>query len=289
MRARANGLELEYASYGREGDPPIVLIMGFAQQLIAWEPAFCAELASRGFFVIVFDNRDVGLSTKIASAPAPRFSAIVSGDRSTVAYGIEDMADDTAGLIEALDLGPAHVAGVSMGGMIMQSLAIRHPSRVKSIVSIMSTTGDPKVGAATPEMAALFGKRPPAEREAFIQYGVEAWHAMRSPGFSYDEARGRARVSDAFDRSFSPDGVARQAAAIISQRDRTTALRDVKVPATVIHGAADPLIHRSGGEATARALPDATLIVVPGMGHDLPEGAWPIILDAIVANAKRAP
>ena len=288
MRASANGLELEYSTFGREGDPPIVLIAGFSQQLTFWEPAFCAELASRGFHVVVFDNRDVGLSTKIASAVRPRLAAIASGDRSTVAYGLEAMADDTAGLLDALGLGSAHVAGVSMGGMIAQTLAIRHPGRVKSIVSIMSTTGDPKVGHATPEAAAALAKRLPSEREAYIESGVQAWHILRSPGFTHDEARGRARIADMYDRSFSPDGVARQLAAIIAQADRTAALRDLKIPATVVHGAADPLIDRSGGEATARALPGARLILVPGLGHDLPEGAWPAVIDAIVENTKRS-
>jgi pimeloyl-ACP methyl ester carboxylesterase len=289
MRARANGLELEYVTYGSPSEPPIVLIMGFSQQLTAWAPEFCRALAARGFHVVVFDNRDVGLSTKIAAAGRPRLGAIAGGDRSTLAYGIEDMADDTAGLIETLAFGPAHVAGVSMGGMIAQSLAIRHPNRVKSIVSIMSTTGNPKVGGSTPEATAIFAKRPPTEREEFIESGVRSWHILRSPGFSYDEARGRARVADAFDRSFSPDGVARQAAAIVTQSDRTAALGALRLPATVIHGEADPLINRSGGEATAAAIPGAKLLVVPGMGHDLPEGAWPIIIDAIVENAARAP
>ncbi len=288
MRARANGLELEYVTFGRPSDPPVVLVTGFSQQLIAWEPAFCVQLASRGFHVVAFDNRDVGLSTKIETSLRPHVSAILRGDRSTVPYGIEDMADDTAGLIEALGLGPAHVAGVSMGGMITQSLALRHPDRVRSIVSIMSTTGDPSVGHATPEALAVISKRAPTEREAFIKYGVQGWHILRSPGFSHDEARGRERVALAFDRSFTPDGVARQFAAIASQRDRTAALRAIHVPATVIHGADDPLINRSGGEATARAIPGAKLIVVPGMGHDLPEGAWPIVIDAIVENARRA-
>ncbi len=288
MRARANGLELEYVTFGTPTDPPVVLVMGFSQQLTAWAPGFCAHLAARGFHVVAFDNRDVGLSTKIESAVRPRMSAIMNGDRSTVAYGIDDMANDTAGLIDALSCGPAHVVGVSMGGMITQSLAIRHADRVRSIVSIMSTTGDRSVGHATPEALALVSKRAPTERDAYIEHGVRGWHILRSPGFSYDEAQGRERVASAYDRSFAPDGVARQAAAILSQRDRTAALGEVKVPATVIHGADDPLIHRSGGEATARAIPGANLIVVPGMGHDLPEGVWPIVIDAIVENAKRA-
>jgi pimeloyl-ACP methyl ester carboxylesterase len=284
MRVGANGLELEYATFGRENDPALVLITGFAQQLIVWDPSFCHQLASRGFHVVVFDNRDIGLSTKIESAPRPRMNAIFSGDRSTVAYGIQDMADDTAGLIEGLGFGAAHVVGVSMGAMIAQSLTIRHPARVKSLVSIMSTTGDRRVGRSTPEAQALFASRAPIEREANIEHGVRTWHVLRSPGYTHDESRGRARAAAAFDRSFYPEGVARQAAAILSQDDRTSALGSVKAPVTVIHGDADPLIHMSGGEATARAIPGARMIVVPGMGHDLPEGAWPLLIDAIVSN-----
>jgi pimeloyl-ACP methyl ester carboxylesterase len=288
MRVSANGLELEYATFGRESDPPFVLITGFAQQLIVWDPSFCQQLASRGFHVVVFDNRDVGLSTKIESAPRPRMDAIFSGDRSTVAYGIHDMADDTAGLIEGLGFGAAHVVGVSMGGMIAQSLTIRHPARVKSLVSIMSTTGDRRVGGSTPEAQALVVSRAPTEREANIEHAVRSWHILRSPGYTYDESKGRARATASYDRCFYPQGVARQAAAILSQDDRTSALGSVKAPATVIHGDADPLIHMSGGEATARALPGARLIVVPGMGHDLPEGAWPLLIDAIVTNTTRS-
>ena len=184
MRAATHGLELEYETFGNAKDPPVVLVMGFTQQLIAWDVEFCTQLAGRGFLVVRFDNRDVGLSTKLSSAPRPNLRAIVGGDRSTVAYGIDDMADDTAGLIDALGFGAAHVVGVSMGGMIVQSLAVRHRARVRSLVSIMSTTGDPSVGHATPETMALVSMRAPSEREENIEHGVRVWHAVRSPGFA---------------------------------------------------------------------------------------------------------
>lgn len=288
MKAKTNGLYLEYETFGDEDAPPILLVMGFSQQLMGWDERFCEQLASRGFRVVRFDNRDVGLSTKLDSSPLPNIAAILGGDRSTIAYSIEDMADDTAGLIEALRLGSAHVAGVSMGGMIAQSLAIRHPARVRSLASIMSTTGDRTVGQASSEVLALVGRRGPSERSAAIEHGLLVWRTIRSPKYAFAEDEVRARVARAYDRSFCPDGVARQAGAIVSQRDRTEALSRVKLPAVVIHGADDPLIHVSGGEASARAIPGARLVIVPGMGHDLPEGVWPILIDEIVKNAGRA-
>ncbi len=287
MRAATNGLELEYETFGSEKDPPVLLVMGFAQQLIAWDVGFCTQLAARGLRVIRFDNRDVGLSSKIDTAPRPNILAIIGGDRSTVAYGLADMADDTAGLIAALGLDAAHVVGVSMGGMIAQTLAIRHPARVKSLVSIMSTNGDRSVGQATPAAFGALTKRPPTEREAYIEHGVRVWHVIRSPGFPHDEARGREQVANAYDRCLSTEGAARQLSAILSQPDRTTALQGLKIPVTVIHGADDALINRSGGEATARAIPGARLLVIPGMGHDLPEGVWTPVIDAIVETAGR--
>jgi pimeloyl-ACP methyl ester carboxylesterase len=292
MRAQLSGLELEYETFGSNNDPLVLLIIGFSQQLTAWDARFCAQLAARGFRVVRFDNRDAGLSTKIDGAPRPRLSAIAAGDLSTVSYGIDDMANDAAALIEALAPGSksasAHVVGVSMGGMIAQSLTIRHPNRVKSLLSIMSTTGDRSVGQSKPEALAIVWTAPPAERDAYIEHSVRSWHVLRSPGFTYDEARGREQMARDYDRSFYVEGAARQAAAILSQRDRTAALHDVKVPVTVIHGVDDPLIALSAGEATARAIPGAKLIVVPGLGHDLPEGLWPTIIDAVVENAKRA-
>jgi pimeloyl-ACP methyl ester carboxylesterase len=288
MRAAANGLEIEYETFGSEEDPPVLLVMGFSQQLIAWDVGFCTQLAARGFRVIRFDNRDVGLSTKIETAPRPNIVAILGGDPSTAAYGLGDMADDAAGLIAALGLDAAHVVGVSMGGMIAQTLAIRHPARVKSVVSIMSSNGDRSVGQSTPAAFGALTKRPPTEREAYIEQGVRVWHVVRSPGFPHNEARSRERIANAYDRCLSTEGVARQLSAILTQPDRTAALHDVKVPVTVIHGADDPLINRSGGEATARAIPGARLLVIPGMGHDLPEGVWTPVIDAIVETAGRA-
>jgi pimeloyl-ACP methyl ester carboxylesterase len=287
MRAPANGLELEYDTFGSCGSPPLVLVAGFSQQLTAWDARLCEQFAAKGFFVVRFDNRDTGLSSKLDGAPRPKIPAILSGDRSSIAYGIEDMADDIAGLLDALGLARATVLGVSMGGMITQSLAIRHPSRVSGLVSVMSTTGDRSVGQASPDTIALVMQRAPTERAANVEHGVRVWQKLRSPGFAHDEVQMRERIGRAFDRAFYPEGVARQAGAIVGQQDRTRALGSLRVPAIVVHGADDTLIHASGGEATARAIPGAKLVVVPGMGHDLPEGAWPVLIDAVVGVAAR--
>jgi pimeloyl-ACP methyl ester carboxylesterase len=287
MRAHANGIELEYETFGNRSDPAVLLVMGFTRQLISWDDEFCQALAARGFFVVAYDNRDAGLSSQVASKVRPNVMAILGGDLSTMAYGVEDMADDAAALIEALGLGSANVVGVSMGGMIVQSLAIRHPERVKSLVSIMSTTGDHSVGHAAPEVLALIMERPPREREAAIEHSARTWRALRSPAFAYDDAEERVKVARHYDRAFRPEGSARQAAAIAGAKDRTAALAEVKVPATVIHGESDPLIGVSGGEATARAIPGARLLRVPGMGHDLPPGLWSLVIDAIVETSSR--
>jgi pimeloyl-ACP methyl ester carboxylesterase len=287
VRVKANRLELEYESFGESSAPLMVLVSGFSQQLLAFDEVFCSQLAARGFRVVRFDNRDTGLSTKLEGAPPPKVFAILSGDESSVAYSIEDMADDTAGLITALG-GPAHVVGISMGAMIAQSLAIRHPSVVSSLASVMSSTGDRAVGQATSEALSLVGRRSPTERSEAIDHGVAVWRVLRSPGYATDEARAHRRIAQSYDRSFYPAGAARQLGAIVSQRDRTRALAEVKCPTVVIHGSQDPLIDASGGEATARAIPGSRLLIVPGMGHDLPEAVWPVVQDAIEQNARRA-
>jgi pimeloyl-ACP methyl ester carboxylesterase len=265
--------------------------MGFSQQLTAWDADFCKRLAARGFRVVRFDNRDAGLSTSAApaaDAPRPNVMAIAGGDLSSMAYGLEAMADDTAGLIEWLGVESAHVVGASMGGMIAQTLALRHPLLVKSLVTIMSTTGSRTVGYARPDTMALIMTRAPTQREENVEHGVRIWHNLRSPGFSYDEGQGRLRITAAYDRAFNPEGTARQAGAIAGQADRTAALGKLAIPVTVIHGVDDPLIDKSGGEATAQAIPGAKLILVPGMGHDLPAAVWPLVIDAIVETAARA-
>jgi pimeloyl-ACP methyl ester carboxylesterase len=288
VTARANSIDIEYETFGDPADPPMLLIMGLGGQLIVWDDELCRQLAARGFHVIRFDNRDVGLSTKLDDLSEPDMMALLQGDRASVAYDLEDMASDAAGLLDALGIERAHIVGVSMGGMIGQVLAIEHPDRVLSLASIMSNTGDPSVGQPTPEAIQVLMKPPLTEREAVIESEVETTRILGSPGFPFDEERTRRRAAASFDRSFHPAGVNRHVGAVVAAADRTERLTRVDVPTVVIHGSADPLVTPSGGEATAKAIPGAELIVIEGLGHELPPGAWPIVIEAVVANAKRS-
>jgi pimeloyl-ACP methyl ester carboxylesterase len=281
-------MELEYEVIGDAGAPPIVLAMGFAMQMVAWDDDFCAALAERGFRVVRFDNRDIGLSTHLLDLGVPDFMRAMMGDASVAPYTLGDMADDVAGLLDALDVRAAHVVGASMGGFMVQELTIRHPDRVLSLASIMSTTGARGIAQPTPEASAALLTPPPADRAAALERALGIWRVIGSPDFTIDEARIRRRTERAWDRDHEATGVARQLAAILTSRDRTEDLGRVRAPTVVIHGAADPLIPVTGGQATAAAIPGARLVVVPGMGHDLPVGAWPTIIDAIVDNAARA-
>ena len=289
-RVRANGIELEYDTFGAESGRPLLLIMGLGSQSLLWDEGFCEALAERGHFVVRYDNRDVGLSSKLDHAGVPNVMALMLGGPSAapVPYTLDDMADEAAGLLGALGLGATHVCGASMGGMIAQTLAIRHGARVRSLVSIMSSTGNPNLPQAQPEAMAVLTAPPPADRAGALDAAVRTWRTIGSPGFPFDEAKIRARAGRMFDRSFHPDGVARQLAAIIAHGSRVEKLRDVKAPTLVIHGAADPLVPLAGGEDTARAIPGAELLVIEGMGHDLPEGAWPRIVGAISEHTAKA-
>jgi pimeloyl-ACP methyl ester carboxylesterase len=284
--AHVNGIDIEYVTSGDPADPPLLLVMGLGGQLIAWPERFVEQLASRGFFVIRHDNRDCGLSTKFDGMPD--ITALFAGDTSSAAYTVEDMADDAAALLGELGIERAHVMGVSMGGMITQALAINHGDRFLTACSIMSTTGDRNVGAPTGEaMTALL--RPIAtSREEAITAHLEANKVIGSPGFPTDEKTLTERAAAAYDRSYCPEGTARQLGAILGSPDRTEGLHGVKMPFLVIHGESDPLVTPSGGAATAAAVPGAKLITVPGMGHDLPEGLWAQIIDAVAANTELA-
>jgi len=284
-RVLANGIELEYDTFGDAAAPPLLLVMGLGAQMTAWDPEFCRMLADRGFYVIRFDNRDAGLSQGFQDGPAPDLAAIVAGDLTTNSYLLSDMAADAAGLLNALGVGKAHVVGASMGGMIVQEMAIRHADQVLSVCSIMSTTGDLSVGQATPEALAVLQRPAARNRTEAIEGAVQSAKVIGSPGFAFDESRVRARAGATFDRAVRPDGFARQIAAIRASGNRTEALRHLDVPFVVVHGDGDPLIDVSGGRATAAAVPDARLLIIVGMGHDLPPGAWPPIVKAIVGNA----
>jgi pimeloyl-ACP methyl ester carboxylesterase len=287
-RAQANGIELEYESFGDPSNPTILLVMGLGVQLLAWDEEFCKMLVDRGFQVIRYDNRDVGLSTKIEDAPVPDLMAMLAGDTSSAGYRVEDMADDAAGLLDALDIPAAHVVGLSMGGMIAQALAIHHPDRVLSLTSWMSTTGDRTVGQPRPAALPALISPAPEGRDAYVEYAVNLFKVIGSPAYPPDEERLRALIAASYDRSYYPIGFLRQLAAITASPDRTAALASVRVPALVIHGEDDPLIEVSGGEATAKAIPGAKLVKIPGMGHDLPRELWPTLVDAIVENTERA-
>jgi pimeloyl-ACP methyl ester carboxylesterase len=277
--ATANGISIEYETFGDPGAPPVLLIMGLGGQLTAWDPDFCRALAAAGFFVIRYDNRDVGLSTWFDDAGDPDIGALLAGTASSP-YAITDLAADAAGLLDALGIASAHIVGVSMGGMIAQTFAIDFPERTRTLVSIMSTTGDPTVGQPHPDALATLMVPPATSREEAIEQSVATWRVIGSTGFPFDEDRVREQAATDYERGFHPAGTARQLAAIITQPDRTKELSVLDVPALVIHGEADPLVDPSGGQATAAAIPGATLDLVPGMGHDLP----PERTDQLVAD-----
>ncbi len=280
--AHVNGIDIEYATDGDPARPPMLLVMGLGGQLIAWPEGFVEGLRER-FFLIRFDNRDCGLSTKFEGLPD--IGAFLRGDTSSAPYRIEDMADDAAALLVELGIGRAHVVGVSMGGMITQALTIHHPGLFVTAASIMSTTGDRSVGAPTGEAIAALLRPAAASRDEAIAASVEGGKVIGSPGYPTDESLLRQRAEAAYDRSFCPDGTARQLTAVLASPDRTEGLRGVRMPFLVLHGEDDPLVTLNGGQATAAAVPGAELITFPGMGHDLPEALWGPITDAIVANA----
>ncbi|MBY0275736.1 alpha/beta fold hydrolase [Candidatus Binatia bacterium] len=291
-RAHANGIELEYDTFGRPDAEPLLLVMGLGAQMVVWEEEFCELLAARGHFVIRFDNRDIGLSTKLASHGMPNLLQMMldaqAGLPLAAPYTLDDMADDTAGLLDALGIARAHVCGASMGGMIAQTLAIRHPARVKSLVSIMSTTGAPDLPGPRPEAATVLLTPVPADRDAAIERVVTVFRTIGSPGFPFDEHGLRARAALQYDRSHHPEGQMRQLAAILAHGSRREKLRELRVPALVIHGADDPLVPVEGGHDTAAAIPGAELLIIDGMGHDNPRDAWPRVVDAIAALTARA-
>jgi pimeloyl-ACP methyl ester carboxylesterase len=284
--AHGNGIDIEYATSGDPADPALLLVMGLGAQLIAWPEAFVQQLAGRGFFVIRYDNRDSGLSTKFEGTPD--FVALFGGDVRAVPYRIEDMADDAIALLDDLGVARAHVVGASMGGMITQALVINHPARFLSACSIMSTTGDRSVGAPTGEAVTALLRPPASGREEAVAASLEGSRVISSPGFPFDVELMTRRAEAAYDRAYYPEGTARQLAAILGASDRTEGLRQVTIPFLVIHGEADPLVTVSGGKATAAAVPGSELVVIPGMGHDLPEAVWDRIIDAIVANTALA-
>jgi pimeloyl-ACP methyl ester carboxylesterase len=291
MRTQANGIEIEYDTFGSTDGDPLLLIMGLGAQMTLWDDAFCELLASHGHYTIRFDNRDVGLSTWFDDAGLPDMVQLMigasSGETVSSPYTLDDMADDAAGLLDALSIDRAHVVGASMGGMIAQAFAIRHPGRLHSLVSIMSSTGHPESPQAKPEVMGKLMAPPPETREGRIEQSLDLWRAIGSPGFELDEARIRERSGRDYDRAFHPQGTVRQMAAIVAGGSREENLAALTVPTLVIHGAADPLVPVAGGHDTAATIPGAQLRIVEGMGHDLPPGVWDEVVPVLADHTAK--
>jgi pimeloyl-ACP methyl ester carboxylesterase len=285
--ARVGELDIAYQTLGDPADPPLLLVMGLGMHLIHWDLELCRQLADRGFHVIRYDNRDAGRSTKI-DAPVPNLVRAMAGLPIESPYLLRDMADDAFGLLDQLGIERAHVLGASMGGMIGQEMAIRRPDRVLSLASLMSTTGERRHGRPKLRLWSLFVHRAPQRRDDYVEYFVRVFRMVGSPGYPGDEARLRELAAATYDRGHHPAATGRQLAAIMSSGDRTKQLRRLAVPTVVIHGTDDPLVPFRGGVATARAIPDAEFIAIPGMGHDLPREVWPKVVDAVVRNTARA-
>lgn len=280
-------IELEYETFGNADDPTLLLVCGFTSQLNGWDAELCEQFVAQGLHVVRYDNRDVGLSTKLTGAvkPSEVLSAVVSGKPvPTVPYTLSDMAADGIGLLDHLAVDRAHVAGVSMGGMIVQMMAIEHPDRVASLTSIMSSTGDPQAGAPTKEAREVLLAPPPTERSAYIEASIraEVWASKRY----VDHDRLRARAAADFDRAFYPHGAPRQLAAIYATGNRSGRLRGLDVPTLVIHGRDDTLITPSGGEATAELISGSKYLLLADMGHDLPVPLWPVFAEAIGGHIR---
>ncbi|WP_413776512.1 alpha/beta fold hydrolase [Rhodopseudomonas sp. P2A-2r] len=289
---RANGIELCFDVFGADDAEPMVMIMGLGAQLIHWDDDFCKALAACGFRVIRFDNRDIGHSTKLSGSKRITIKELLKlrffGTPLDAPYTLRDMADDTIGLLDALDIEAAHVVGASMGGMIAQEIAISHPRRLRSLTSIMSSTGDPKLPQPTREASMLLLARHPATKDAYLKLFARTWKILRNGSFPAEEALDRDRAERTFARGLNPAGVGRQLRAILASGDRTERLLSVRAPTLVIHGSNDPVVRPEAGRATAAAVPGANLLMLEGMGHAIPMPMWPQIVNAIVSHARAA-
>lgn len=276
------GIDIAYQRLGNRKAPVVLLIMGVAAQSIHWPDGFCHALVNHGLQIIRFDNRDSGLSTHLTDAPTPDLPATLVGDMSSVSYTLSDMAADAAGLLDALGIEKAHIVGASMGGQIAQTMAIEFPRRVLTLTSMMSTTGDKTVGQASPDvLRELFSKPPASTRDEFVELFLRASRVVGSPGYPSDENEIATTAGRAFDRSFDLIAISRQAVATVASGDRTGRLRTLHVPTLVIHGLADRMCDVSGGRATAEAIRGAELVLIEGMGHNLPPGLRSKLADRI--------
>jgi pimeloyl-ACP methyl ester carboxylesterase len=290
--ARANGIDICYEIFGEPNGEPMLLIMGLGAQMIQWDDDFCRQLATRGFRVVRFDNRDIGKSSKLAGGKRLtafellklRFLKIPIA----APYKLRDMAEDVVGLMDTLGIQSAHLVGASMGGMIAQEVAISFPQRVRSLTSIMSTTGNPNLPGPTREASAILMAPPPTTKEEYFVRFAQTWKILRAGSFPQDEALDRARAERTYERGLNPAGVGRQLRAILASGSRKERLASVKAPTLVIHGTVDPLVRPEGGKDTAASIPGAKLLMIEGMGHALPIPMWPQIIDAIDKHAHSA-
>ena len=291
-KIKANNIEIEYDTFGDPSGEPLLLIMGLGTQMIAWDSEFCQKLVNRGFYVIRFDNRDIGLSTKFNHLGKPNIMKLViafqKGEKVEAPYTLYDMTDDALGLLNALGINKAHICGASMGAMITQTMAVKYPDKVLSITSIMGTTGIPDPSQTKPEAMQVLSKPAPTEREAYIEDAIKRRKILHGTGYPYDEERIRRLAELSYDRCFNPDGLIRQMAAVLATGSRKEDLSNIQCPTLVIHGSDDPLVSVEGGRDTAEAIEGAELLIIEGMGHSLPVETWERIADAIAKNAAKA-
>ena len=292
--ANANGIQIEYDTFGSSSHPALLLIIGLGSQLIHWQDEFCQQIADNGFYVIRYDNRDSGLSTKFEELSSEeimeKITALFSGEKVSVPYTIDDMSSDAAGLLEELKIEKAHICGMSMGGYIAQTFAINNPSRTISLTSIYSHCGNRSEFLPSQEAMEAMMKPIPEDRDGAIAYTVDFLNLIYGSGLPFDEEFHKKIATKAFDRSFCPDGTGRQYLAIMVQKDRTEELRKLKIPSLIIHGDEDPLVPLAGGKATSEAIPDAEFMVVKGMGHVIPNlnAYWGDIKDALIRHMGKA-
>jgi pimeloyl-ACP methyl ester carboxylesterase len=286
--AKVGELDICYETFGSGDDPAVLLVMGLGTQMLGWHEAFCRQLADGGFFVIRYDNRDIGRSTHFKGHKPPTIKQLLLRDKAAASYSLADMADDGIGLLDQLGIERAHVVGASMGGMIAQLMAANHPDRVLSLASIMSNTGHRWKGMPGLRIYPMFMRRPPDNREGAIESTVSTFRLIGSPAFPFDEEELRRVAQLSYERGYNPAGTARQLAAIITSGDRVDDLRRITAPTVVIHGTRDLMVRPSGGRETAKAIPGARLVEIEGMGHDLPRELWDRIIGAIVSNIERA-
>ena len=286
----ANGIQIEYETFGKPSSPPLLLIMGLGMQMLGWDEDLCKQFASQDLYVIRFDNRDMGLSSKIEEAGVPNmgevFAALMKGEQATIPYTLDDMADDAIGLLDALNIEKAHLFGVSLGGRIAQIMAIRYPSRAWSLTSMASVTGNPEIPKGKPELFLEVINPPPTERKAYIENRVDLIRKLAGSKYPMDEQRTRKQFERLYDRGYYPPGIVRHAVAGAVNTDRTQALKSITVPTLVIHGSEDPLFPVEHGKAIADAVPRAEMLIIDGMGHAFPSSVWPLLVNAVTKHIR---